>query len=59
MSRDCLVVMFTITCIFKVCVKSSMDKKYVKYCKPCNLNFFTLGDTFFGESIFNMYSNDL
>ena len=29
MSRDCLVVMFTITCIFNVCVKSSMDKKYV------------------------------
>ena len=28
MSRDCLVVMF-ITCIFNVCVKSSMDKKYV------------------------------
>ena len=27
MSRDCLVVMFTITCIFNVCVKSSMDKK--------------------------------
>ena len=29
MSRDCLVVMFTITCIFNVCVKSSMDKKYI------------------------------
>ena len=25
MSRDCLVVMFTNTCIFNVCVKSSMD----------------------------------
>ena len=56
MSRDCLVVMFTITCIFNVCVKSSMDKK------PNIANiifFFTLGDRFFGESIFNMYSNDL
>ena len=29
MSRDCLVVMFTNTWIFNVCVKSSMDKKYV------------------------------
>ena len=29
MSRDCLVVMFTITCIFNVCVKSSMDKRYI------------------------------
>ncbi len=28
MSCDCLVVMFTITCISNVCVKSSMDKKY-------------------------------
>ena len=28
-SRDCLVVMFTNTCIFNVCVKSSMDKKSV------------------------------
>ena len=28
MSCDCLVVMFTITFIFNVCVKSSMDKKY-------------------------------
>ena len=63
MSRDCLVVMFTITCILNVCVKSVMvvwTRSMPNIAsRVIEISFLTLGDRFFGEAIFNMYSNDL